>query len=235
VIPTRPTFEVLTAADVDARRFVDLETIRSLSGIPSTGVGALDDDALGLRLDAVLASCASACRLARFRAVAPTFAQEELRATWPAATTDDYRYRGAGRGLQLLLPWRVPITVLEVEEGGIELEEGVGYRDVGAGVIERIGAEWSLDEIVVDYTAGWLADDEENPPPADLVSAIADQVRLAHAQSSVNPLLRNEDITGMGSWTFNTVGGDAIDASGLGRPLLDLLARLGLKAPPSFA
>lgn len=235
MIPTRPTFEVVTAADADARRFVDIETIRSLSGIPATGAGALDDEALGLRLDAVLASCASACRLARYRAVPPTFAQEALRATWPAGTASDFFYPGPGRGLRLLLPWRVPITALEIEEGGVELEEGVGFRDVGAGMIERIGAEWSLDEIVVDYTAGWLADDEDNPPPADLVAAIADQVRLVHAQSGVNPLLRNEDIPGVWSGAFNTVGGDAIDSSGLGRPLLDLLHRLGLRAPPAFA
>ncbi|HQS15030.1 hypothetical protein [Reyranella sp.] len=231
----RPTFAVTTAADADARRFVDLDTVRALSGIPSTGSGALDDDTLGLRLDAVLASMASSCRLARYRALPPTFAQEEVRATWPAFVVSDYGARGFTRGPQLILPWRTPITAVEITEAGAELEEGVTFRVFGAGVLERIGAEWSLDEIVVDYTAGWIADDDENPPPADLVQAIADQVRLAHAQSSVNPLLRNEDLPGIWSGSFNTIGGDAIDSSGLGRPLLDMLERLGLKAPPAFA
>lgn len=235
MIYDRPTFAVVTAADTDARRFVDLDAVRALSGIPSTGSGALDDDALGVRLDAVLAAMASTCRLARYRALPPTFAQEELRATWPASVASDLGTRGFGRGPQLLLPLRAPITAIEVTEVGVVLEEDVTFRHLGAGVLERIGAEWSLDEIVVDYTAGWLADDDENPPPADLVQAIADQVRLAHAQSSVNPLLRNEDLPGLWSGSFNTIGGDAIDSSGLGRPLLDMLARLGLKAPPAFA
>lgn len=231
----RPTFIVVTAADVDARRFVDIESVRSLSGIPATGAGSLDDDALGLRLDAVLAAMASTCRLARFRSVPPTFAQEELRATWPTVTVSDYTGRGLGRGEQLVLPWRTPITAIEVTEAGVELEEDVTFRHLGSGVLERIGGQWSLDTIVADYTAGWLADDDDNPPPADLVQAIADQVRLAHAQGSVNPLLRNEDIPGVWSGTFNTIGGDAIDSSGLGRPMLDMLERLGLKAPPAFA
>lgn len=222
-----PIFAVVTPADADARRFIDLDTVRALSGIPSTGSGALDDDTLGLRLDAVLAAMASSCRLADQPPRPRTFAQEELRAIWLTSV--------CGRGSQLLLPWRAPITAVTVAEGGVDLVENVDFQHLGAGVLERIGAEWSLDEIVVDYTAGWLVDDEENPPPADLVQAIADQVRLVHAQSSANPLLRSEDLPGIWSGSFNTIGGDAIDSSGLGRPLLDMLARLGLRAPPAFA
>lgn len=236
----RPTFAVVTPADADARRFIDLDAIRSLSGIPSTGAGSLDDEALGLKLDAVLASCATSCRLAKFRGLPLTLAQEVVRATWVDASVAVgwgealLRY---GRNSQLLLPWRAPITALTVTEGGTELVEDTDFRNLGAGVLERITGGvccgWSFGAIVVDYTAGWLLDDEENAVPADLVSLIADQVRLAQSQSTVNPILRSEDIPGVWSGTFNMPGGDAIDTSGLSRPLYDALS--DYRAPPSFA
>jgi len=231
----RPTFAVVTPADADARRFIPVATIRSLTGIPEADV---DDDTLGLMTDAVLASCARSCRLATFRGVPPTLAQEEVRATWvSAASIDRQGYARASRSSQLFLPHRAPITDITVTEGGTELVEDTDYRHLGSGVLERITAGdacgWSLSTIVVDYTAGWLEDDEDNPVPADLVQLIANQVRLSHSQSSVDPILRSEDIPGIWSGSFNTPGGDAIDTSGLARPLYDALS--GYRATPSFA
>lgn len=237
----RPTFAVITPADEEARRFIPLATIRSLTGIPSTGNGSLDDATLQLKIDGVLASCATYCRLAKYRATPPTLGQEEVRATWvDAAAVDRQGYYRANRASQLLLPHRAPITAIVVTEGGTELEEDTDFRHLGAGVLERMTAGaacgWSLGTIVVDYTAGYPADDDENPPPADLVALVADQVRLMHAQSIANPgLLRQEDIPGVWSGTFSTPGGDSISTSGLIRPLVDALERLGLCATPSFA
>ena len=220
-----PTFTVVTAADADARRFVDLDTIRSLTGIPATGTGSLDDTALGLRLDAVLASMASTCGLASAPTSPATFAREVVRATWLDISATSCR------GAHLYLPWRTPVTSIAVTEDGDALVAGTDFRLTGGDILQRIGADWSAAAIVADYTAGWLADDDDNPPPADLVVLIADQLRLGYAQGAVNPMLRNEDITGMGSWTFNTVGGDAIASSGLGRPFLAGLERLCLYPP----
>lgn len=223
-----PTFAVVTPADEDARRFIPLETIRSLTGIPSSGNGAVSDETLGAMLDGVLASCARSCDLAKFRATPLTLAQEEVRATWvDAGSIDRGGWPRCTRGSQLFLPWRAPITAISVTEAGVELEEDTDFRHLGAGVLERItngvACGWLLGTIIVDYTAGWDPEDDENPVPADLVTLIANQVRLANSQSTVDPILRSEDIPGIWSGSFNTPGGDAIDTSGLSRPLYDAL------------
>lgn len=224
----RPTFAVVTPAEEDARRFVPLATIRSLTGLPSTGNGAVSDATLASMLDGVLASCARSCDLAKFRATPLTLAQEEVRATWvEAASIDRGGWPRYVRGSQLFLPWRAPITSIAVTEAGVELEEDADFRHLGAGVLERItggvACGWSLGTIIVDYTAGLDPEDDENPVPADLVTLIATQVRLVNSQSAVDPILRSEDIPGVWSGSFNTPGGDAIDTCGLSRPLYDAL------------
>lgn len=221
-----PTFTVVTPADEDARLFISIDTIRSITGIPATGAGSLDDTALTFMLAGVLAQCAASCDLATSGALPPTLAQEVVRASWVADAVGGYDWRRCGRGSKLVLPWRAPITSITVTEAGVELVEGTDYQ-LDKGVLDRITSSstygWPLGAIVVDYTAGWLADDDVNPVPANLVMLIASQVRLAQSQSIVNPILRSEDITGLGSWSFNTPGGDAIDTNGLSRPLYEAL------------
>jgi len=227
-----PTFAVVTPADADARRFIDVATIRSLTGIPETGSGALTDEALSLRLDGVLADAADYCRLAEQPGLPATLAKESVRATWVDVATAGC---GASRGSRLLLPWRAPITAIAVNEAGIELVEGVDFRHIGAGVIERISngvaCGWSQGSIVVDYTAGWEADDEDYPPPANLVARFADQVRLIYFQGRQNPTLRSQDVPGVWSGTYSVAGGDTILASGRLASLEAALDRY--RAPPS--
>ncbi len=237
----RPRFEVIVGtADAAARRLVSAETIRALTGIADT----VPDATLNLLIDGALAQCAKSCKLARAGATPITLAEESVRATW----SDDCWVWSRGfsahynhQPSRLFLPWRAPITAITVTEGDTELVENTDFRLLGAGVVERIGARWStVGNIVVDYVAGWvlLSDDpsydyDGEPMPADLVQLIADQVRMVSDRGAIDLNLRSEVLPNIGSWTFNTPGGDAIDTSGLLRPLYDALEPF--RAPPVVA
>ncbi len=242
----RPTFTVVvgTATTAD-RRLISVATVRALTGLTE---GDVSDETLTLLIDAALATAARYCKLATAGAQPPTFAQEQVRATWPDTTVFDFYWHRtwlpAGRGHELILPWRTPITAVTVTEGETELVQDVDFRLLGAGVIERLSGGvfcgWALGGIVVDYTAGWAAtpadpsaEPESEPMPADLVALISDQVRLSVIQRTADPTLRSEDIPGIWSGSYNVAGGDAISAYGLGRPLQ--MALDAYRAPPSFA
>lgn len=240
----RPRFEVVAGTSSAAeRRLVSADTVRALTGIPSSGTGAVTDTVLNLMIDAVLAQCATSCRLARGLAAPVTLAEEGVRATWPARTTYDSLTQCSAwyvdeRRTQLILPWRAPITSIIMIENDIDLEENVDFQLLGAGVVQRLTSCWSFAEIIADYTAGFvpLADDaayqeEGETLPADVVALIAEQVK--YSASRPNPTLRSEDVPGIWSGTYNIPGGDAIDSSGLMRPLYDAL--MPYRCPLSFA
>lgn len=246
MIGDRPTFTIVVGTTVLDRRLIPLDMLRALSGLTDADIG---DEALMLKADGILTSCARSCRLAKAGSAPPTLARETVQATWPDVTAYDYswlgRYCPAGRrGRQLILPWRAPITSIDsVTEGETELVAGTDYRLLGGGVLERLTIDswWPIGAVEVTYTAGFIKtpadpsyDEEEGDPlPADVVALIADQVRLSISQGRVDPILRSEDIPGVWSGSYNTPGGDAIDTSGLSRPLYDALS--DYRAPPSFA
>lgn len=242
----RPTFSLVVGTTAAERRLIPVSMIRALTGLTESTIG---DETLNLKLDAVLSSIARSCRLAKAGSAPLTLARETVLAAWPDVTAYDYAWHRTwlpyGRGHQLILPWRAPITSIDVTEGEAELVEGTDFRLLGGGIVERLSAGvwcgWSRGAISATYTAGFIAtpadpsyDEEEGDSlPADVVSLIADQVRLSISQGKVDPILRSEDIPGVWSGTFNTPGGDAIDTSGLSRPLYDALS--DYRAPPSFA
>lgn len=241
----RPKFQVIAGtADADERRLVSVETFRTLSGI---SISDLSDEAAEKIIDATLARIATLCKLARDGARPLTFAREEVRATWIANdiyypyVNDGPRNHGWPRRFpydqyQLMLPWRTPITEITITEGETVLEEGVHFRLLGAGVVERIGGgfwPWPSPGLVVDYTAGWLADDDEFPFPDDLASLIVDQAVMIYQRSGIDWNLRSEDIPGIWSGSYNIIGGDSIAENGLLRSLDNAL--YPYKAPPAFA
>lgn len=242
----RPTFTIVVGTTPLERRLIPLSMIRALNGLTEADVG---DETLNLLIDAALAAAARYCKLAIAGAQPPTFAQEAVRATWPDVETYDYNWRRTwlpnGRGHQLFLPWRVPITAIAVTEADVDLVQDTDFRLLGSGVVERLNGGtycgWSTGAIVVDYTAGWIAtpadpsydESEGEPMPPDLVALIADQIRLAYFQRSTDPTLRSEDVPGIWSGSYNVAGGDAISAYGLSRPLQ--MALDAYRAPPSFA
>lgn len=221
----RPTFTVVvgTSTPLD-RRLLSVEIVRALTGLDTDDI---DDTTLGLLIDAALATCARYCKLARAGALPATFARESVRATWPDVSTLDL-----SRGSQVLLPWRAPITTIAVTEDGVELEEDVDFRLLGAGILERLGACWSNAGIVADYTAGWIPtpadasyeESEGEPMPADLAALIAEQVRMQSAARDRDPALRSESTAEVGSASYSVVGGSSIGASGLLMSLEDALA-----------
>lgn len=239
----RPRFEVVVGASAADRRLVTVSTIRALTGIPSTGEGSASDETLGLMLDAALSQCAVACRMATYRAMPPTLAQESVRATWDQ-TFWEWRHRSLAfgeRNHQLLLPWRAPISAITLTEGETELVENTDYRLLGAGVLERLQGWWPNSGLLVaDYVAGFVPlssdgsyQEDGETLPADLVALLGDQVRLRFDSQGIDLNLRSEDVPGVWSGTYNVPGGDSIDTSGLLRPLWDALSPY--RAPPSFA
>lgn len=229
----RPIFSIITGTEsAEDRRIVSTDTVRALTGITVTDV---DDDTLNLRIDSALAAAARYCKLARAGAAPATFASEEVRAVWSDVSAFDFRWHNTwlpyGR-TSLLLPWRVPITAIEVTESETILVEGVDYRVSGAGVVKRMSSGWPFGNITVDYTAGWIPDDDENPVPADLVDLIAQQVRLSVVQVGQDPTLRSEAVPGLWSGTYAVAGGDSISTSGLSRSLESALD--SYRAPPSI-
>jgi hypothetical protein len=239
----RPQFQVIVGATATERRLVTPAIVRALSGIPES----VTDATLNPMIDAVLAQCARSLNMATYRAYPPTMARESVRATWltnswywPSGWSSPYYY---GYGLQpstILLPWRSPITDIEIAEGETDLVENTDFRLLGAGMVERINGCWpTAGDIVVDYVAGFvpLSDDpsygyDGETLPADIVQMIADQVRMTNDGVSIDRNLRSEDIPGVWSGTYNVAGGDAIDTSGLMRPLYDALSPY--RAPPAI-
>jgi hypothetical protein len=241
----RPRFEVIVGASAADRRLVHVDTIRALTGFPSTGDGAVSDETLGLWLDAEIARAADSCDMATYRGLPPTLAQESVRVTFPAGMYDYRPWCLNDRSGTLLLPWRAPITAITITVGDVELVENVDYQLVDAGVVERLSGNngvWcpGWGGLVVDYVAGFvpLSPDASYQPdgatlPANVVALLADQVRLRQDSMAMNLNLRSEDVPGIWSGTYNVAGGDAIDTSGLMRPLWDALAPY--RAPPGFA
>jgi hypothetical protein len=239
----RPQFKVIVpTAGADERRLVSVETFRTLSGVL---VADLSDAAVEKIIDATLAKMASYCKLARDGAYPVTFAREEVRAIWSG--NDFYPYenspppnhgwprRDYRQYNQLLLPWRTPITEIEITDGDTVLVQDVDYRLLGAGVVERLnGTFWPTSGLLTaDYTAGWLVDDVEFPFPDDLTAMVVDQAMLIYQRSGIDLNLRSEDIPGIWSGSYNVPGGDAISVTGVLRPLEAALAPY--KAPPAMA
>lgn len=243
----RPVFSVVVGTTIAERRLIPLSVIRAFSGLTEDDIG---DEALNLRTDAVLALCARSCRMARAGSAPATLAREQVRAVWPDVSIYNYNWRRTylpnGRGNKLILPWRAPITSIAVAEGETDLVQDTDFRYLGSGVIERIGVGdsyfWpTTGEVTVDYTAGFIAtpadasyDEEEGDPlPQDVVMLIAQQVKMGIDAMEIDQNLRSEDVPGIWSGSYNVAGGDAIDTSGLLRPLYDVLSNY--RAPPSFA
>jgi hypothetical protein len=241
----RPRFELVSGTSTAAeRRLISVETIRLLTGIPETGEGAVTDAVLELRIDGVMAQIANSCRLAAARGAPLTLAQESVRATWtppvPQYYQRWYNWFTDETRTELILPWRAPITTIDVTVDDESLEENVGYELLGSGVIRWLdpGTSWPWANIVVDYTAGFVplaADpayqEDGETLPADVVNLIAQQVQYSAAMH--DPALRSEDIPGIWSGSFNVPGGDAISSCGLILPLYDALSQY--RGPPVFA
>jgi hypothetical protein len=200
---------------------------------------------LNMNIDAVMAMIARSCRLAAVRSAPLTLARESVRATW-TPPVPSYYYRWSAwfadeARTKLILPWRAPITSIDITLDDGELVENTDYELLGSGVVQWLstGTSWPWANIVADYTAGFVplaADasayqEDGDTLPADVIALIAEQVR--YYSSRPNMSIRSEDIPGVWSGSYNVPGGDAIDTSGLSLPLYDALSPF--RGPPVFA
>lgn len=194
-------FEVLEAEDdVEARRLCTVEAVQAIMNDPPA------DAVIERHIDDVSAQLS---RLAALAGDAPTFAEEDCRATWYATN----RYRGQ----DLLLPWRLPVTAVTlVTEGETELEEGVDYIvEAGCSLMRLCNdrpSSWSTGKIVVEFTAGF---DLPDAAPADLAAAAAQQVRHLAMQVDKDSTVRSETVPDVYSATYAFAGGDSVGSSGL--------------------
>lgn len=224
----RPLFEVvIPTASVEERRLITAEKFAEMTGIAPTG----DNLTSLLRIiDGVSAECARYCKLRRAGTTPPTFGRESVKATWLKASIHHHHlhHHLRGRGPELLLPWRAPITEITVTEAGVELDAG-DFRHTGAGILQRIfdGApgHWSGDSIVVEYLAGWDLDPDDasaeeaagDVPPADLIARVVDQVKMVYMNRPRDPGLLSENFVDIWQGTYAVGGGSnsSIGDSGL--------------------
>lgn len=201
-----PLFEVVTAAaDVAARRLTTAAYVAATMTAPPSNT------VLESYIDEVSAKLAQYCGLAsNAGGTPPTFASEALRATW-------FNTSGS-RDTRLLLPWRVPVTTItSVIEEGVTLVADTEYRILPGAMLLRLSSdtpiEWSTGKIVVLYTAGWAATLSTNAP-ADIQSAVAEQVKYRAWSTDRDPALRSESEPDVYTGAWSVPGGDSIGRSG---------------------
>ena len=172
------------ASSVAERRLISVEKVQAL--FPA----ATDTAALEQIIDYVSAMVVGYCDLATDAIGTPaTFAQEGLKATFLPTCVD--------RGSKLILPWRVPITVVvSVTEGDVTLTPDTDYRMLPGAMLERVCDDfptcWSSSKIIVLFSAGWdLAGDGCAP---DLEKLIFDQVKMEYSSRARDQGLLSEEV-----------------------------------------
>jgi hypothetical protein len=213
----RRLFQVVSAAaDASARRLVTAEYVGAMMADPPA------DAVLEAYIDEVSAVMAEEAGLASDGVHEPTFAEEDLRATWFAST--------CVRSDRLELPWRLPITDLTVTEAGAALTAGTDYQLLPGGVLLRLSDDtpiaWSSDKIVVDYTAGWYLPEDA---PTRLGTACAEQVKYRAMAFDRDPAVRSESTPDVYSASYAVPGGDTVAKNGL---LLQVDSALDQYRPP---
>lgn len=196
----RPRFEVVDA-ETDPTKLM-LTTVAAVQAL----MDSYPADAI-IQGHIVTASALIA-KYARLAGDAPTFAEEDCKATWQAS--------GCNRGSTLILPWRRPITATTVTENDVELEEGVDYVLEGGNLLRRLSGTsygcWSSAVIIVEFTAGYAL---PAGAPADLASSCADQVKYRIMNKPRDPTVLSENHPDVYSATYAYAGGNAVNSLGL--------------------
>lgn len=195
-----PRLEILTpAANAAARRLASVAEVKAVLDLTTS----TDDAVLEAMIDRACALMATYCRLARVGATPPTFAEEELEATWDARQ----RLRPG-----LLLPWRFPVAAISaVVEDGVDLGEGDYRLDDGAELVRLVNGApscWSSGAIVVTWTAGWVL---ASASPDDLKAACVEQVKHSFLARSRDSALRSEQVPDVYAASYS----DAVVAAAL--------------------
>lgn len=209
-----PRFEVTSAeVAVASRRLTTAAAVRAALKDTSSAYDTLIESII----DRVSADCVTYCNLARdIGGKVPTFASETLRATWLKSD--------CGRGAELPLPWRAPITAITsvVEDG--ETLTATDYQLTAGGMLQRVSDDapmpWSTGKVVVVYVAGFAT----LPPPPEIEGKVIDQVAMAYLGTDRDKALRSESVPDVYQASYGVIGGDSIAESGLLRSVENALA-----------
>ena len=189
-----------------SKALVSLARVKRELGITTSG----DDDILADKIAEASAAIVAHCRVAADQRGRRTFAEEGCSAAFDANEMTPTDREVA----PLILPWRIPvITIASVVENGVTLAPGDYQLEPMAALIWRMSAgirtNWAISSVVVTYAAGWdLAGTEL---PSDIAGAALSLVKASWFGRLRDPLIKSEDIPGVGStqWWVGSTGGDA--------------------------
>lgn len=169
------------------RTLISLEEAKVALGITGTG----EDASLGILIESISDAIAQDCRVAMAGNVPPTLRAETLVET----------LRVEGRQSAILTSRRfIDPEAVSIVEAGSDLADGEFEVDASAGMITRLisdrAACWACGKIVVTYTAGF------DVVPTDLKRAVVLALREQRAGDTHDPLLKREDVDGLGEQEF---------------------------------
>lgn len=192
---------LLTVATAATEKgLVTLDRVKRELGIAVDTSDELLDDHIAEATDAIMAECNLAPDQLGRRSLAAedigvTIAAEEM----PAS------------GEPLILPWRIPVTEIAIEEDGVDLDAADWELEPMTGLVWRKSGgcrtSWCPAEHVVTMTAGWdLAGDDV---PKAFSKACLILVKSAWFGRRRDPLIKAEDIPGVlaTQWWVGSTGG----------------------------
>jgi len=209
---------LIVGTPATTRALVSLARVKRELGITTSG----DDDILADKIAEASAAIVAHCRVAADQRGRRTFAEEGCSVDFDADEMTPIDREIA----PLILPWRVPVTVIaSVVENGVALSPGDYQLEPMAALVWRMSAgmrtNWATSSIVVTYTAGWdLAGSEL---PSEIAGAALALVKASWFGRLRDPLIKSEDVPGVGSTQW-WVGGTGGDAGSLPQEVVDSLA-----------
>lgn len=201
---------VLTVSSAAAdRKLLTLTEAKEALGITSSSQDAAITSLI-LRVSDLISR---ECRVAGDGITPTTLRQETLVETLrPKATAD-----------QLLLSRRFLGTITSVVENDETLTSSDYVKNAGAGFLTRLDEDddetyWPVGKIVVTYQAGFAT------VPEDLKLAAIAAVREQYAVSYRDPMLRAEEVEGVGRFEYQSSLSTSTVSSALSPQVCDMLA-----------
>lgn len=105
-----------------------------------------------------------------------------------------------------------------VSVGGVAQDEGVGWEFAAGSLFRVVGGRracWQARPVLVEYETGWILPDQQGSDlPHDVERAAILLVGGYLTSTGRDPLLRSENVQGVGSFSYATPG--STSSSGLG-------------------
>ncbi|MGE0290267.1 MAG: hypothetical protein AB7P16_28630 [Bradyrhizobium sp.] len=178
-----------------ARRLTTVAAVREALGMPSSP----SDGVILAAIDSASAAIEVFCRR--------PFGRGEYRETF---TCGELPRSGE------ILPERFPVVPesVEIEEAGVEIDaENWLFAQVTQSLyrLREDGSRryWSVTPLIVRYTAGYLLPGEEDRDlPIEIEAACQREIQAGLAMRDRDPLVRQEDVAGVGSTSYWVPGAE---------------------------